>query len=164
MISRTHAKKEIGRLSACNFFPARQPQALSELIDALQLGSKSNEHATLVVNEALGTSTACPTPADLKKLCSEVGKKSEGWPPPCTMCAIEGGNWRRSRVLRAGREAEVMTRCTCARGRLLLDRENAERRSEGREEVKPVYGVTFIDAHDADLADLHGMPLLGRES
>ena len=161
MISRTHATKEIKRLSACHFYPGKQPQALSELIDALQLGSKSNEHATLVVNEALATSTSCPTPADLKKLCSEVGKKSEGWPPPCEKC---GGNWRLVTVLRKGQEITAATRCSCARGRLLLDRENAERRSEGREEVKPVYGVTFIDAQDADLADLHGMPLLGRES
>jgi len=158
MISRTHAKKEIGRLAATHFFPGKNQQALSELIDALQLGSKSNEHATLVINEALDTSQACPTPADLKKLCTEVGRKSTGWPEPCERCK-ESGNWRMVNVMRKGLEVWATMRCSCARGRLLWDRENAERRADQRDELHVPAGVSIIDPRDKDLADVYGLPM-----
>lgn len=159
MITRSHAKKEIGRLAATHFYPSKQPAALSELIDALQLGAKSPEHATLVITEALDTSASCPTPADLKTLCSEVARQSQAMPDPCEKCR---GNWRYVRVLWKGKETTASTRCSCARGRLLTDRENEERRKEEKPELRLPPGIIFLDDSDRDLADLHGFAIKGK--
>lgn len=158
MIGRQHAKKEIGRLASTHFYPAKNPAALSELIDALQLGSKTPEHATLVINEALESSSSCPTPADLKTLCAEVGRQSQVIPPPCDKCQ---GNWRMVRVLWKGVETSAQVRCSCPRGRLLTDRENEERRKEGKFELRLMPGITFIEEKDRDLAEMHGFELRG---
>ncbi len=158
MIARSHAKKEIIRLSSTHFYPSKQPAALSELIDALQLGSKSPEHATLVITEALDSSASCPTPADLKRLCAEVARSSTVIPAGCDKCQ---GNWRQVRVLWKGAETGASVRCTCARGRLLTDRENEERRKEERPPLRLPPGITFIYECDRDLAEMHGFALLG---
>jgi hypothetical protein len=131
MISRTHAKKEVMRLSSTSYFPIHK-QALSELVDCLQLRSRSVEHATLVISEALDTGTNCPTVADLTKLCSEVGQKANKYPPPCPECEPLGGNWRTVTVEHKGRRVEAATRCDCARGALLAAREEEEKRNAER--------------------------------
>ncbi len=122
MIGRTHAKKEIMRLSSANFFP-RHPQGVSELVDAIQLGSRTNEHATLVISEALSSSSACPTPADIKTLCAETNRKAEKYPEACEECKPHGGNWRMMTI----RGIEAATRCDCPRGVLLAQREEQHR-------------------------------------
>ena len=133
MISRTHAKKEVMRLAGTSYFPMR-PEAISEMVDCLQLKAKSNEHATLVISEALASSANCPTVADLTKLCLEVGRKAEKYPPPCDQCAAHGGNWRMvhtvfySRTFGREVETDAMTRCDCARGQLLAVRDEEEKR------------------------------------
>ncbi len=133
MIGRTHAKKEIMRLSSAKYFP-KHSQGVSELVDSLQLGAKSAEHATLVISEAVSKSKECPTPADIRTLCSDVGSKADHYPPPCDECRPQGGNWRLVTVhLPAGRgmparTVEATTRCECPRGQLLAAREDEERR------------------------------------
>ncbi len=131
MISRTHAKREVMRLSATSYFPI-QKQALSELVDCLQLRSRSLEHATLVITSALDTSTHCPTVADLTRLCAEVGQKANQYPAPCPECAPSGGNWRMVSVEHKGKMVECATRCDCARGSLLAAREEEHRRNADR--------------------------------
>ncbi len=74
-------------------------------------------------------------------------------PDPCHKCR---GNWRRVRIWYKGGEIDTQTRCSCARGRLLTDQENEERRKEGRSEVRMLPGTMFLDDCDADLADMHG--------
>lgn len=156
MIARSHAKKEVSRLSSTHFYPSKQPAALSELIDALQLGAKTLEHATLVISEALESSAHCPTPADIKKLCLEIGRQKATFPDGCEKCSR---NWREVRVVWKGQEVNTRTRCSCARGRLLTDRENEERRNEGKPELRLMPGILFIDDKDRDLAELHGFAM-----
>jgi len=128
MISRIHAKKEIMRLSACNFFPSMNPAGLGELVDSLQLRAKSNEHATLVISEAIDCSASCPTPADISRLCAEVGKRAESFPAPCDRCIVHGGNFMLVTTMHKGKLVDMMTRCDCSRGRLLAAKEEEEKR------------------------------------
>ncbi len=134
MIGRTHAKKEIMRLSSKHFFPRNQQQALNELVDALQSGATSEQHATMVISEAIDTSKGCPDPAEIKALCVRLGTECDRYPDPCDQCRPHEGNWRMIVVkVPAGYGnqaymAEALIRCECPRGQLLAAREDEERR------------------------------------
>lgn len=63
-------------------------------------------------------------------------------------------------MLWKGKETAAVVRCSCARGRLLTDRENEERRKEERPELRLAPGIKFLDEFDRDLADMHGFEVL----
>jgi hypothetical protein len=116
-INREFAKKQIGRLSGCSFFPTME-DGIRELVDTLMKHTKSEERARRVIDLALETSGKCPTPFDLVQLCRSIGEGSK-LPDGCQECG--GGNWR---FTESG-----ATRCVCARGKALAAMD-ADRKSE----------------------------------
>ncbi len=136
MISITHARKEISRLDSKLGYPTRSAE-LGWLVDSLRLGARSKAHASLVISEALDVSDNCPQPDDIRKLCANVGRHTDRWPPSCDKCRVAGlydgtwedGNWvLMSRRYRGMEEICGVTRCSCPRGRLLAAKDAEEQR------------------------------------
>ena len=128
MIGRTHAKKEISRLSAKRFFPSKLPAAMSEMADALQKGATDEEHATRVITSLLRVEGPCPEPAVILAACRTLAvNEAEPLPAPCAECSLLGGNWKLVEVEYKGQMVTATRRCDCERGRMLQVRESEHR-------------------------------------
>lgn len=143
MISLTHARKQIARLNSKTGFPSNYDD-LCKLVDSLRLGSRDKEHAVSVISEALD-SEHCPTGADIRKLCEEIGRHATGLPPVCPVCEPFAGLWKKAEVTRKGQVFTAMARCDCPRGRLLATRENQERVAVERPPLELPRGVAVRD-------------------
>ncbi|MGH9649801.1 MAG: hypothetical protein ACRD3I_04945 [Terriglobales bacterium] len=118
MVTAAHIQAQVRRLAAHRFADRRpgDPAGIRAAIGTvLAQHARSDEHATLVVDECVQTMSCYPTPVDSISLCTQISVPVPGRPaePACGEC--HGTGCAPAVVCWLGMEYPAVRRCDCTR-------------------------------------------------
>lgn len=84
-MTRANARQQCGRLKCLNYFPA-ESTAIKELVSVIQEVCTDLDHARLVIDAIIESTSECPTPADIRRVAHQRRQDQVSARQRCELC------------------------------------------------------------------------------